>query len=306
MILAFVISAYVTWAMVTVGYCCGWIDERLLGNVDRRLFKIKARPSTFWNPLLERVVLILRFVLFAPKSTTFPTVAEIACSDQQIVTGITILIAGYAKRSSITVYHWQTVTYLAWMSSGTHLITLSVLRIYLREAPKLRIWRICGMLILCAMLFVAIVPTGGNTWNNLLSPFGDGGSSVPAACFWNRKFWGGWRWDGAFTYILLISNYAARAGALFESDESFFKQYLHYRPLAIIGAALDKTVENLIDNASGAAGLRRKCLYHTLLMAYCTVSAILDMYVCSAPVKSHSCRVVGIATSFTLFVSLRL
>lgn len=253
------------------------------------------------EPITEksRSYLEVRFV--ANRSAALLTVAESTCSDQQIVTGIAILIAGFAKRGSITVYHWQIVTYLAWMSSGTHLITLSFLRVYLREYPKLRIWRLCGMLILFVMLFIAIVPTGGNNWYKLIyldeQALGGGGSSVPAACFWNRKFWGGWRWEGAFTYILLVSNYAIRAGALFESNEQYFKRCIHHRPLAIVGTALDKAVGNLMRTSNTAwhkASLRQRVRYHTLLMTYCTILAVLDMYVHSAPVRLHSCIFMGI------------
>ena len=61
-ILAFILSAYLTRSIVAVGYCCGWIDEELLGELDRRLFKIKSRPSVVWSPLLKKIVLILRSV----------------------------------------------------------------------------------------------------------------------------------------------------------------------------------------------------------------------------------------------------
>ena len=192
------------------------------------------------------------------------------------------------------MYHWQIVTYLAWMSSGTHLMTLSVLRIYLREYPKLRMWRICGMLILFVMLVIAIVPTGSNSWYGLVysthtNPrFPHGVStSIPAACFRDRRFWLGWRWEGAFTYILLFSNYAIRAGTLFQFKQQRFKQF---KPLAIISTALDKTVEELTRTANAArhkASRRQKFYYYMLLMIYCTVLAISDMYVHSASLTYH-------------------
>lgn len=62
-ILAFLITAYVTWATVAIGYCCGWIDENLLGEFDRRILRVKARPSDLWSPLLVKVVLMLRWAL---------------------------------------------------------------------------------------------------------------------------------------------------------------------------------------------------------------------------------------------------
>lgn len=85
-------------------------------------------------------------------------------SDQQILTDISILTAGYAKRCTINIYHWQVVVYLAWISSGTHLITLSVLRAYLREKSMLRVSRVTEILILFVMLFIAVAPTGNQTF----------------------------------------------------------------------------------------------------------------------------------------------
>ena len=46
--------------MVAVGYGCGYVDESLLGNFDRRLIRVKPRQSDRWGPLLVKVVLVLR------------------------------------------------------------------------------------------------------------------------------------------------------------------------------------------------------------------------------------------------------
>ena len=59
-ILAFLLSAYVTWTVVAIGYGCGYVDESLLGNLDRRLIRVKPRQSDRWGPLLVKVVLVLR------------------------------------------------------------------------------------------------------------------------------------------------------------------------------------------------------------------------------------------------------
>ena len=61
-ILAFFISAYSAWTVVAVGYAFGYIDQSLLGNLDRRLIRVKPRQSDRWQPLLVKVVLMLRSV----------------------------------------------------------------------------------------------------------------------------------------------------------------------------------------------------------------------------------------------------
>ena len=85
------------------------------------------------------------------------------------MTGVFIPNASYTTRCTISVYYWQVVVYLAWMSSGTHLITLSVLREYLQEKGILRVSRIAGMLIFFFTLFIAIAPTGSQTHYNIIS-----------------------------------------------------------------------------------------------------------------------------------------
>ena len=76
-------------------------------------------------------------------------------SDQQLVTGLAVMSAGYAKRCSMTTYHFNIVASLAWFSSATHLATLGALRNYLVENAFVRNWRIAGMIGLLGLLLYA-------------------------------------------------------------------------------------------------------------------------------------------------------
>ncbi|KAH7007128.1 hypothetical protein EDB80DRAFT_777719 [Ilyonectria destructans] len=73
----------------------------------------------------------------------------ISLSDQQLATGFAILVSGLIGlgNGSITIYHFSTVTGLAWFSSNTHLLSLLVVHSYAdsvkyfspkRDDPKLR------------------------------------------------------------------------------------------------------------------------------------------------------------------------
>ena len=221
-------------------------------------------------------------------------------SDQQIVTGLSILAAGYAKRCTINVYHWQVVVYLAWMSSGTHLITLSVLRTYLREKHILRAVRVAGMLVLFVMLCIAILPTGSQTYYSIIngklfdkSPayfyyFNSNGSflvepsacGVPSACFWRHKYWNGWRWDAGLSLLLLVSNYTVRAAALFESGEAFFNRNIRDRLLGKIGKALDRKVQLIRDRGTHQqkASWVQLQSYRSYLATYAVTLASLELY----------------------------
>jgi hypothetical protein len=93
-------------------------------------------------------------------------------SDLQIVTGISILVSGYAQLTcGLSAYHWQVVVYLAWFSSLTHLSCLSVLRSYLYKRPRERLWRWIAMAVIIVVLVTAIIPTGNFNWFG--DPFND-------------------------------------------------------------------------------------------------------------------------------------
>ncbi|CZR65640.1 uncharacterized protein PAC_15540 [Phialocephala subalpina] len=73
-------------------------------------------------------------------------------SDQQLVTGLAILIGAVANQYKLTGYEFSVVLSLAWFSSTTHLATLDVLRDYLVTHPVVRNWRVYGMISLLVLL----------------------------------------------------------------------------------------------------------------------------------------------------------
>ncbi|KAF2716046.1 hypothetical protein K431DRAFT_209740, partial [Polychaeton citri CBS 116435] len=111
-ILAFLISAYSVAILVITGYFIGFLPTHIVQRMDSSFFFAQVHPDrTETHNSFRRVI------------TAF--------SDQQLITGIGILIAGYISlfnSSALDQYHWQIVIYLAWMSSNVHLATLTVLR----------------------------------------------------------------------------------------------------------------------------------------------------------------------------------
>lgn len=73
-------------------------------------------------------------------------------SDQQLATGLAVMVAGLARRCSMSIYHFNIVSSLAWLSSTTHLATLGMLREYFAENTSVRNWRITGMVALLGLL----------------------------------------------------------------------------------------------------------------------------------------------------------
>ncbi|MCJ1239203.1 hypothetical protein MMC14_007197, partial [Varicellaria rhodocarpa] len=87
-----------------------------------------------------RVVATQRFIL--------------ALSDQQLVTGIAILVTLAIKRCETSSWNYILVLDLAWFSALTHMTTLIVLRDYLSKNPRTRLWRIIAMGCMLLLLVV--------------------------------------------------------------------------------------------------------------------------------------------------------
>ena len=143
-------TAYITLMMVLVHYL---LDQDHTPNpVDRviidwvaRVWKvlIKDQPETSykWNKAIEDAVLMF--------------------SDQQLITGIGILVSGYTQiECSLSIYHWEMVAYLAWFSSLTHLTTLTAIRMFFRKQPTLAYWRVILMGCTIVLLAASLIPTG--------------------------------------------------------------------------------------------------------------------------------------------------
>ena len=97
----------------------------------------------------------------------------LALSDQQLVTGMAVLIAGFFDPCSRSLYHFNIIAALGWFSSTCHLSTLSVLRIYLIEHPRVRDWRVVAMILIFFMLFIAQI-FSFSSWD----------TGAPMQCVW--------------------------------------------------------------------------------------------------------------------------
>jgi hypothetical protein len=105
----------------------------------------------------------------------------LSMSDLQILTGISILISGFAQlRCGISCYHWRLLIYLAWFSSLTHLACLTFLRHYLYVNQGERAWRLVAMAILVILLIAAMVPSGNYQWDPLQPSAGFDDSTTEA------------------------------------------------------------------------------------------------------------------------------
>lgn len=135
----------------------------------------------------------------------------LALSDQQLVTGMAILIAGLSNQCSRSVYHFDIIAALGWFSSTTHLSTLTALQGHLINHPRTRDLRVVGMLCILGLLIVFQTGTFSTQENYL-----------PVKCMW-LYFWP--EMPDIITifwlisvWIFLVSNYADKIGPLYTSD----------------------------------------------------------------------------------------
>lgn len=118
MLAAFITTALATAVATYVGYLTDSLNNASLNHIDT-MAVAWLRKHLGLKPLLQdddpltqkvkriRSEALVRFVL--------------TLSDQQLVTGLAVLIAAFAKHCTISGDNFQIATALAWFSSMTHL-----------------------------------------------------------------------------------------------------------------------------------------------------------------------------------------
>ena len=231
-----------------VAYVCRWLPSTLLGKVDEFIFKRPARKRNtppWWQTSVDQCIL--------------------AYADLQIATGIGILTAAFSTMSSMSVYHLQVATYLAWMSSNSHLTAISLLQTEFRENKNkstARRLRLAGMALLGVMVLVALVPTTGYNWLAIITRSRrrghtyDGTShdtaissaGIPARCLWQRQYSGGLIPDAAWSFIILIFSYLWKGLLLFRSSHRFLKLSCREKMQGPLQRRLDRIAAILAKN----------------------------------------------------------
>ena len=108
------------------------------------VFRIDNSRREFWVPIIQKLVLSL--------------------SDQQLLTGLAVLIAALSTHYSTSRYYIALMNDLAWFSAIVHLTTLTVLQDHLLEKPVLRNWRVGLMTIMALLLVASTVIEGQKVW----------------------------------------------------------------------------------------------------------------------------------------------
>ena len=272
-VIGFITSAYMTVALVIVYYVMDCVSKTYNTNaVDRAFLGVLRKipglqPSKSWEPAIRNAVLLL--------------------SDQQLVTGISLLASGYSQLTcNLSSYHWQILVYLGWFSTLTHLTTLTILREYFQENPGIRTWRVFLMLLTFVLLVIALLPTGDSKWlfwpPLTPSPYTDG---VPVLCFFKMLGVGGR--ENQFTndpdqtssmvisIVVLCFGYMTRLIKISAWATNFTNQWFRERPGNLLKRKLAETESrSLLPGASIYWKLKRVVLG----TIYLALRASFDLY----------------------------
>lgn len=236
-VISFIATSCVTILIALVSFLLGLIREERDNAIDAWVMKhlqkstvLRARieRTDFWQPIVEGLALNL--------------------SDQQLLVGISILVAGFVNHCSISVYHFVIVYDLAWFSSNTHMTSLLVLEGYLSERSSLRNWRVGLMLVTMSFLSAYTILQGHKAWYTSWN--------CSAQCVFDDilgnisgepAFW------MTFNLLLLWYGYTSRIIQLY--DSAVLENFFFYRPVNRIKVARD-TIENKRCAYSSANGVK--------------------------------------------------
>lgn len=102
-LIAFMLSTWVVWGIALAMFLCGFLSEGQVNHIDHRFFRVGTnKSSNRLSKVLRRAMLVF--------------------SDQQLITGIAMLTATFAKIQTISVRHYALAVELAWVSPLSVLI----------------------------------------------------------------------------------------------------------------------------------------------------------------------------------------
>ena len=206
-------------------------------------------------------------------------------SDQQLLTGFSILIAGFATHCSISVYHFAIVGDLAWFSANVHLTSLVVLQKYLLRQKEIRNWRVASMICVGVLLLANSAMQSHSAWYESWS--------FDAQCVFDDLIgnWGGepGYWAEVNIGIIAVS-YPLNILVLFDTTLDFFDKWLWIRPIECMDKAIRTSSELVSSPKPTLMKLRYQCqsfiykmaravyIFVAVLWRSSTVTFILDLF----------------------------
>ena len=223
-------------------------------------------------------------------------------SDLQIVTGLSILISGFAQfPCGLATYYWMLIVELAWFSSLTHLSCLTLLRTHLYSRTSERSWRLFAMGCLATMLVVGLVFTGNYHWAydgiiNDVGPYSRPSPVDQTICYMQPKAQNSITfWSMIFSVCLIIMAFISRVVKLHRTLSVGFIGRIR----AFTSAQVRRVLRPIYDWCSAGKsrrGLGHLLLYRPLFSIFLAVRTLLDGWtsvgveVCFCRLRTSKCR----------------
>lgn len=160
-------------------------------------------------------------------------------SDQQLLTGLGVLTAGYVQvvNASLSAYHWNSVVYLAWLSSTVHLMSLSVLRERLKRSKISLATRLCAILLVFVLLVAAL-------WPAAMFPEKP---AMPVRCLWKVRAYNtsevSYFINTPVSYFTLVGTFVWKLSQF--SDRT--RRWMRYWGRTLMEYALEKAARQLLQ-----------------------------------------------------------
>jgi hypothetical protein len=143
--------------VVIWGYLTATLPSRLIQSTDQHALEILKSPFRRGRHHTSTETAI--FVQTPKQQTRSHVLAKFIkmLSDQQLITGLLILIAAFSSRCVISLREWRIVTSLAYFSATTHSLSLDVLRSYLAQHAWVRYCRITFTMVFLVLFTLAFL-----------------------------------------------------------------------------------------------------------------------------------------------------
>jgi hypothetical protein len=157
-LIAFVATALTTFLVLIAGYltyslpdnCATRTDSFVIAALRRAAGLKQGAEALYSRKRSYRVNALRDFMLIL--------------SDQQLVTGLAMLVAAFARYPSITVYFINVVMTLVFFSFTVHLATLDIITSELRRNKLLKEIRVVLMFITLLFLVLVLILQLSSTW----------------------------------------------------------------------------------------------------------------------------------------------
>lgn len=174
-LIAFLFPAWLSFGVLVLGYFFveGAIPEHKLNQVDATILQIITRHS---HPAREQTRHKRSCLGVRPLRSFL-----LALSDQQLFTGLAILLIGFATARDVSEHHFRILSALGWLSFLIFSCTTTVLRAHFIRNKAARLWRTIWTVVMAGFLAVTIATENVSSYDSRHKYQGR-----PVYCVWNN------------------------------------------------------------------------------------------------------------------------